>query len=339
MQSLCLKVPKEEGERVRKKLSEMGLLDMSLRVKRADDFVFFPIMSADVGGIGHEVTEDDFEERKAAIADYSKLVDVPETLRDLLPTSFDIIGDVAIIKVPDELLPYSIKVGAGMCRAFPRLRTVALDKGVKGETRVRELEVIAGDANTETTHTEFGIKLVVDPAKAYFNPRLANERMRVASLVKDGEIVLDMFSGVGPFAIMIAKHARPSAVYAIDINPDAVSYMKRNIELNKVDSVVAIEGDSLEVIFELPNVDRIVMNLPHSATRFFADALTRLNFGGAIHLYHICDRKDIDSVVEQLMVTARGMGMEIDVTRQEEMKTYSPSMSVYSVDLVLRKWS
>ena len=105
---------------------------MSLRVKRVDDFVLFPIMSADVGDADHEIVEDDFEERKAAVADYSRLVDVPESLRELLPTSFDIIGDVAIMKLPDELLTYSKEIGAGLCRAFPRLRTVALDKGVKG---------------------------------------------------------------------------------------------------------------------------------------------------------------------------------------------------------------
>jgi len=93
------------------------------------------------------------------------------------------------------------------------------------------------------------------------------------------------------------------------------------------------------VIFELPNVDRIVMNLPHSAIDFFPDALTRLNFDGTIHIYHICDRKDIDAVVEGLLVMARGMGVEIEVAQKEEMKTYSPSMSVFSVDLVLRKWS
>ncbi len=339
MRSLGLKVPREEGERLRKKLSELGLLDMSLRVKRDDDHVIFPIMSADVGDIGQEIVEDDFEERKAGIADYSRLVEVPENLRELLPTSFDVIGDVAIIKLPDELLPYAREVGTGLCRAFTRLRTVCLDKGVKGEMRVRELEVIAGDANTETTHTEFGIRLIVDPAKAYFNPRLANERMRVASVVKNGEVVMDMFAGVGPFSIMIAKHARPSVVYAIDINPDAVAYMRRNVEMNKVDKVVAIEGDALKVIFELPNVDRIVMNLPHSAIEFFADALTRLNFNGTIHLYHICDRNDIDAIVDNLQVQAKGMGVMVEVTRKEEMKTYSPSMSVFSVDLVLRKWS
>ncbi len=333
-----MKVPKGEGEILRKKLSELGLLDMSLRVKRTDDFVLFPIMSADIGDIDHEIVEDDFEERKAGIADYSKVVEMPDDLRDLLPTSFDVIGDVAIIKLPDELLPHSKEVGAGLRRAFPRLRTVCLDKGVKGEMRVRELEVIAGDARTETTHTEFGMKLIVDPAKAYFNPRLANERMRVASLVRRGEAVMDMFAGVGPFSIMIAKHASPSVVYAIDINPDAVGYMRRNIELNKADKVMAIEGDAREVIFELPNVDRIIMNLPHSAIDFFADALTRLNFGGTLHLYHICDRNDIDAVVDNLLVQAKGMGVVVEVTRKEEMKTYSPSMSVFSVDLGPRKW-
>lgn len=338
VRSLCLKVPKGEGESVRKILLESGLLDISLKVRRVDDHILFPLLSADVGGLGHEVLEEDFKERSVAEADFARLAHVPEQLRDLIPSSFDVIGDVAIMKLPEELLPYSKEVGGALKQAFPRLRTIALDKGVKGELRVRDLEVIAGDEVLETVHTEYGIKLLVDPSKVYFNPRLANERMRVASLVHDDEVVLDMFAGVGPFAIMIARHANPSIIYAVDLNADAISYMRRNIELNKADKVMAIEGDAKEVIFELPNVDRIVMNLPHSAMDFFPDALTKLNFGGTIHLYHICERDDIDRVLDELLTRARGMGVMVELVRQEELKTYSPSMSVYSLDLVLSKW-
>ncbi|HTY47632.1 MAG TPA: class I SAM-dependent methyltransferase family protein [Methanomassiliicoccales archaeon] len=332
-------MPKSKGESVRKILLERGLLDVSLRVRRDGDDVLFPVMSEAATETGFPLCDDEFEERRAAETDYSLLAEVPEELRDSLPTSFDVIGDVAIIKLPDELLPFSQKVGEALMRTFPRLRTVALDRGVKGELRVRELEVIAGDANLETSHTEYGVHLLVDPSKVYFNPRLSNERMRVASLVRRGEVVLDMFSGVGPFAIMIAKRAKPKVVYAIDLNPDAVTYLRRNIEANKADKVVAFEGNAREVIFDLPNLDRIVMNLPHSAIDFFADALTKLNFGGTIHLYHICDRDDIEQIVEKLVISARGMGVDIEVTRQEELKTYSPSMSVFALDLVLHKWS
>ena len=137
-------------------------------------------------------------------------------------------------------------------RTFPRLRVIAMDKGVKGELRVRDLHIMAGGDTSETVHMEYGIKLLIDPSKAYFNPRLANERKRIATLVKDGETVVDMFAGVGPFSIMIAKYARPEVIFAMDLNHDAIEYMKKNIELNKVTNIVPMEGNSRELIFEVP---------------------------------------------------------------------------------------
>ena len=338
MRSLCVKVPRGKGETVRKILLERGLLDRSLKVKRENGSILFPVNSEEARALGHEVLEEEFEARPLVETDYKRAVAIPAELKSVLPTSFDVIGDVAIIKLPDELLPFSKEIGEGLRKVFPRLRSIALDRGVKGELRVRDLEVIAGDESTETTCTEYGLKLLVDPAKTYFNPRLANERRRVASLVKQGEKVVDMFAGVGPFSIMIAKHAWPEIVYAIDLNKDAVEYMRKNIALNKVQRVVPIEGDARTVLLDLPCADRIIMNLPHSARDFFQDALTRLNIGGTIHFYHISAKEDVQRMLDKLIRDAKGMGVRVEMARKEELKTYSPSTSIYSIDLVLADW-
>ncbi|MEM0448281.1 MAG: class I SAM-dependent methyltransferase family protein [Methanomassiliicoccales archaeon] len=335
MRSLCLKVPKGKGEEIRKKLLEKGLLDIALRVRREGEALLLPVISDEARTLGHEVIEEEFEYIGMAHSDYKELVEVPEGLRPLLPTSFDVIGDIAIIKLPEELLPFSPSIGKALRESLPHIRTVAVDQGVKGEMRVRQLDVISGGPGTETTHTEYGIRLLIDPAKAYFNPRLSNERKRVASMVREGEIVVDMFAGVGPFAVMIAKHAKPEKVYAIDLNPAAVSYLKKNIELNKVRNVEAKEGDAREIIKQLPLADRIIMNLPHSALEFLPAALMRLKLGGMIHLYHICSRSEVEEAVKKLLQSALGMGHRVEVLRAEELKTYSPSMSVYAIDLRL----
>ncbi len=332
MRSLCLKVPKGKGEQVRKKLLEGNLLDISLKVRREGDIILFPVSSEGASGLGYELVEEDFEERELAESDYKDFVEVPEALRGLLPTSFDVIGDMAIIKLPDDLDPYKAQVGLALRRAFPRLATIALDKGVKGELRVRDLEVIAGGPSTETLHTEYGVRLLVDPSRTYFNPRLSNERFRIARLVKEGEVVIDMFAGVGPFSLMIARHARPEVVYAIDLNPDAIGYLERNIALNRVDNVVPLVGDARSVIRGLPSADRLIMNLPHSALDFLADALANLRPGGTVHIYHICERGEVESVVERLKSIS---GPRVSISRREELKTYSPSMSVFAFDLLL----
>jgi tRNA (guanine37-N1)-methyltransferase len=337
VRSLCVKVPKGEGEFFRKKLIDMGILDNGLRIGRTDEHVLIPILDLPEG-LDLEVCEHDFEERKLSETDYKRAVNLPDELKEQLPTSFDMIGDVGIIRLPDELVPYAKEVGVALRQVYPRLRTVALDRGVKGEFRVRELEVVAGPDELETVHQEYGVRLKVDPSKVYFNPRLANERMRIASSVRPGEVVVDMFAGAGPFAILIAKCSKAEIVFAIDINPDAIWYMMQNVHANKVTNVVPIEGDSRQVIFDIPCSDRIIMNLPHSAREFFADALTRLKFGGVLHLYHICDRGDIESVRDQLVHEALGMGVVVVVERLEELKTYSPTSSVFSFDLRLVRW-
>ncbi|MDW5563065.1 MAG: class I SAM-dependent methyltransferase family protein [Methanomassiliicoccus sp.] len=338
VRTICLKVPRGEAEFTRKKLLSLGLLDISRRIQGEGDFICLPLRPGEAPDLGFERVERDLVEREVAETDYRAFVDVPPEVRDRLPVSFDVIGDVAIIRLDDDLLELSGKIGTALMRTYPRLRTVALDHGVKGELRVRDLEVVAGEDRTETVHTEYGVRLLIDPAKVYFNPRLSNERRRIASLVREGETVVDMFAGVGPFSIMISKYSRPEIVYAMDLNHDAVEYMKENIKRNKVTNVIPIEGDSRQLVFDVPCADRIIMNLPHSAKDFFHDALTRLKLGGVIHFYTICEREDIDSILERMVTEAAGMGVLITVLHQEELKTYSPSMSVFSADIGLVDW-
>ena len=73
----------------------------------------------------------------------------------------------------------------------------------------------------------------LDVKKVYFSPRLATERKRVADLVSDGEEILDMFAGVGPFPFVIAKE-KSVDITAVDINEVAIQYLNENIKINKV---------------------------------------------------------------------------------------------------------
>jgi tRNA (guanine37-N1)-methyltransferase len=160
---------------------------------------------------------------------------------------------------------------------------------VSGTYRLREFEVIAGERRTATVHKEFGCEYYVDVAKAYFSPRLSHEHKRVAELVQKGETIVDLFAGVGPFAILIAKIVEAVKVYAVDINPDAVEFLKRNIRLNRVEKqVFPILGDARQVVDDkLSGVaDRVIMNLPEKAEEFVDVACKATKpKGGTIHYY------------------------------------------------------
>jgi tRNA (guanine37-N1)-methyltransferase len=133
----------------------------------------------------------------------------------------------------------------------------------------------------------------VDVAKAYFSPRLSYEHNRVASLVNEGETVVDLFAGVGPFAVLIGKTHKTVKVYAVDMNPDAVEFLERNTRLNRVENrVYPILGDARQIVEQrLSGVaDRVIMNLPEKAIEFVDAAYKALKpEGGVIHFYGFVD--------------------------------------------------
>ncbi len=327
----CIRVPKRDGESVRTRLLEEGILDASFRIGSDGDSLLMPVL---IPVEGFECEEADLRPQDRPVGDYRHLLSLPDGLSELLPISFDVVGDVGMIKVPDELSSYRREIGEAMMRANRSLRCVFSDSGVKGDLRVRDLELMAGEGPSETVHKEFGARMHTDPARVYFNPRLAGERHRVASQVKDGEVVIDMFAGVAPFGIQMCRFAQPSVVYSIDLNPDAEHFAVMNRKDNHADALVPITGDANDVVPTLPKADRIVMNLPQIADRFLPLALDHLNRGGTVHMYKIIEREDFPRLCEEMAAMSAEAGHSISMDTFE-LKTYSPTMSVYSIDVHL----
>jgi len=147
-------------------------------------------------------------------------------------------------------------------------------------------------------------------------------------------VVIDMFAGVAPFPLVIAKHSKPSVIYAIDINPDAAELTERNIAMNKTKNIVTICGDSSVIVKGLPPADRIIMNLPHIADSFLPDAFSNLKKGGTVHIHMIMERSSSDETISRLEAGMRYKGHAARVVRTAELKTYSPTMSVYVLDVL-----
>lgn len=328
MNSYGIVVPKGEAEPLRRELMARGVFNSTCTVIREGEKVVFPITELQ-SDLHYPQGIYDFPERVRRLS-YPEMVDIPDGLKSVLPSSFDTIGDVGIVKIPEELEAYAGEICEAIRKAN-RLRAVALDRGVRGDFRIRSLVPCAGESSLETMHREFGVKLLLDPSKVYFSPRLAGERYRVASLVRKGERICDMFAGVGPFGIMMAKHSKPEVIHAFDINPVAVEYMKRNIELNRLDEGVMIPHleDSAKGMERYGGFDRIIMNLPHSAYEFLGAAIQRIEDGGTIHYYEILEMERLEERLEEL----RGLP---GVRRVEyrEVKTYSPTMRFYGFDVI-----
>jgi tRNA (guanine37-N1)-methyltransferase len=218
-------------------------------------------------------------------------------------SSFDLVGDIAIIKTPAN--PADAEAIAKQLMAVHKgVKTVLSQTSpVKGDHRVRELTLLAGENRTTAKYKEAGCIFSVDVEKCYFSPRLKHERLRIAAQVSPNETVVNMFAGVGCFSIIIAKKVPQTKVYSIDINPTAYKFMQENIRLNRVfGRVYPILGDSQEIVqAQLQGVaDRVLMLLPEKALEYLPAALSVLKkSGGYIHYYDFQHAYENEDPVEK----------------------------------------
>ncbi len=340
--AIGVQVELRQAEKARKYLSENNLLRKDLKVNKDKNFIYFPVKGTSNISNSYKIIEKEFEISKKKPKSYKEIISLSDNLKQDLPTSYDMIGDIILIKLPENLLKYKEEIGKSLLKTNKNIKTVCLAQPVTGELRTRDIKVIAGEKRTKTTHKEYGLTFDVDVEKTYFSPRLATERKRVVSLIKPDEVVVDMFAGVAPFSIMIAKYASSKMIYAIDKNEEAVKLARQNIIRNNVlDKIEIINIDAKEIykILNQKNIkaDRIIMNLPFSAYLFFTHALKITNKKSVIHLYDILKENKIQDRVDYLRKTAEENGSSIVKLDIKKIKTYAPREFYIGLDITVKK--
>lgn len=168
----------------------------------------------------------------------------------------------------------------------PKLRTVVNKTDQIDSTfRFFKMEVLAGEEDLLATVKENHCTFTFDFSTVYWNSRLSKEHERLVDLLRGTDVVLDMFAGVGPFAIPAAKN-KGCTVYANDLNPHAHKYLVENAQRNHVASrvhaynldgrefLVSITRDLVRRALEATKEGKItayshvIMNLPASAVEF-----------------------------------------------------------------------
>lgn len=219
-------------------------------------------------------------------------------------SAFDIVGDIAIIKTSLLNLEEAKTTANQILTIHKNIKAVYTQSGaIKSGYRNRELKLLAGEEKTIASHKESGCIFEVDIAKCYFSPRLSHERARIAYLVQGGEVVVNMFAGVGCFSIMIANTVPQVKVYSIDVNPTAVEFMVKNVRMNRVyGKVQPLLGDAKTVIeSQLKGVaDRVLMPLPELAIQYLPAALLALKpSGGWIHFHYFIHAPPTEDPIEK----------------------------------------
>jgi len=342
-----LKVASSDGERVRKVLLEHNLLDLDFKILAKDDALLMPLRQEIQSELLHTIMESiNFETGKMKFEPLSlgpkNLTEAleghlsPQEI-ELVPRAYDLIGDIAVLEIPDELSDHRETIGRVFQDVHKNFSTILAKKGaITGTTRVREYKCLAGEEKTDTIHIEYGCRLAVDLAKAYFSPRLLEEHNRIAQVVKENEFVVDMFCGVGPFPIHIARQKKAHIV-AIDINPDAINLLNESMRLNKmVGTIEPIVGDAKDYSKQQV-ADRVIMNHPSGAFDFVSDACRILKPKGVLHYYDFVGGKNPEeTITDKLTKLVEDAGRSIEtVTLVRRVRDSAPYEFQMVIDAVI----
>jgi len=245
-----------------------------------------------------------------------------------LSSSFDVIGDIAIIKIPPELSGRGKIIGEELLRRMKNVKTVLRqDSDVGGEYRTREVSVIAGEEKFETVYKESGISIKVDVRTVYFSPRLSTERLRIKSLVSDGEEVFNMFAGVGTFSFVIAKSIQ-CTVHSVDVNPDAIRLAFESLKLNRKlkGKIIPVLSDAADyAASHSGEFDRVLMPLPERAREFLPAAISSAKTGATIHYYvHVSEEEFKDQSWIQRHLRDIGLGREYEIQLWKRVREVGP---------------
>ena len=258
---------------------------------------------------------------------------------------FEIIGSILIIRdsANDRVLK---KFAEEKMKKHPYIKTVMLQTTkIQGQERTRELKFLLGDMNFETIHREYGNQYLLNPQDTFFSPRLSFERQRIANLVKENEVILNFFAGVGPFSITIAKKQQNCLIHSFEINEKSCSYMRKNIELNNCeDNIIVYCGDVFDIVPDkfLNSANRVLLPLPLESERSLPLAIECLKDDkGTIH-WQITDHLSSNGVdlngvttsIEEIFIKEK-ISTEYSISEHRIIRWIAPHIAHIAIDIEL----
>jgi tRNA (guanine37-N1)-methyltransferase len=359
----CFKTKKENTQELKKFLRSKGWFDDKFKIGHSGKYVFLSVIEkADQKQISDKF-KGTIEERNLTEIDDKKVENLRDALKKVIPADkieqinrgFEVVGDIAVLEVPEEIVPLEKSIAWTLKRMKPSINIVAkkADK-TAGKYRIRKIKVLVGENRTETIHKESGVKIKTDLNKAYFSARLGTERLRVLKLInppsksKDlrghakqslarKENILVVFAGVGPYPLVIAKHKRNAKITAIEWNPAAVRFFKENVKLNKLEKQInIIKGDAhIEIPKLKEKFNRIIMVLPGESHKFLKETLSVAKKGAVIHLYqfeHVDKVKERGAEIKQMI---EKLGRKVKSIKGVRSGYFAPKINRYSYDILL----
>ncbi|XP_034824270.1 tRNA (guanine(37)-N1)-methyltransferase [Maniola hyperantus] len=259
------------------------------------------------------ITEDNYETKEIQLSydnfKYDEIFKAVLPKNEEVVSGFSQIGHIIHLNLRDHLLDYRSLIGQVLIDKINTCRTVVNKSNIIDNTyRNFSMEVIAGEEDFLVTVKENRCNFQFDFSKVYWNPRLCKEHERILEFLKPGDILFDVFCGVGPFAVPAAK--RKSRVFANDLNPESFKWLNHNAKQNKVNMNLFksfnIDGKDficntfrdfiLDYCNGMEKLDKgakihITMNLPAMAVEFLK------NFNGLIKEFELKDKFNCEILV------------------------------------------
>ena len=340
-------VPLKHAQEVKEFLVKNTLLHHDFAVKKDQKTISFPIISGEekikskfsfvtIAQVSEK--EKDQNQKKGTLKDaLTNVLSKQELL--LLRRAYDVVGSIAILEVPKELTEKQELLASAILQSHKNIQTVLKKAGAhEGEFRTQKMEFLAGIDTRETVHVESGVRLKLDVEKVYYSIRMGTERLRIAQQVKEGELILVMFSGCGPYSLILGKRTKAKEIVGIEINPLGHKYAVENVALNKVKNVTCLQGDVRKIVEKLEKrFDRILMPLPKSAGEFLDCALRVAHKGTIIHLYDFLREDEFFKVHDKIKQACEEKKVLYKIVRTVKCGQHAPHMFRVCVDVVIEK--
>jgi tRNA wybutosine-synthesizing protein 2 len=345
-----VRVSREDVDEALRRLLAADVVERGLKVSPRGDHALIPVQveppASLLEGIEHQMGEVDPEDMSPREGLRTPLERIARDARQAgwpgdevaaLPDRWERLGRLVLLRVPVDLAHREEEMASLYARVLGVGAVLAEEGPVTGVERRPSVRLVWGEG-TVTVHREHGVEYEFDARRQMFSKGNVGERLRMGRTVRDGETIVDMFAGIGYFALPMAVMGSPALVHAAEIDPEAHRWLGMNVARNGVEGTVRpLLGDCRDVV---PRgvADRVVMGYVGGTEDYLDVAIEALGpGGGVVHLHEKYGIEEVpDRPMEAVRAAAKATGREARLLSWREVKSYAPAIVHAVVDVDVR---